>query len=158
MRQGCIKNIIDSLGEPIPVNPISKEVLDRYENIMPPILLEIWQQEGFCQFQQGLYNIINPDDWQDVVDVWIENTVNRDQPSRVLLLCQSHAGYLLLCQLISRSYLTNQYRGRAEFKREWFDECGTEGWLHVGHCPRCCFNQPFTVSCHCTLFCGFSTQ
>lgn len=74
MRQGCIKNIIDSLGEPIPVNPISKEVLDRYENIMPPILLEIWQQEGFCQFQQGLYNIINPDDWQDVVDVWIENT------------------------------------------------------------------------------------
>ncbi|MFM2434413.1 MAG: polymerase subunit alpha, partial [Pseudomonadota bacterium] len=62
-------------------------------------------------------------------DIWLENTSNRDQPSRALLLCQSHAGYLLLCQLISRAYLSNQYRGRAEFKREWFSECGTDGLL-----------------------------
>ncbi|HOY70944.1 MAG TPA: DNA polymerase III subunit alpha [Methylotenera sp.] len=62
-------------------------------------------------------------------DIWLENTNNRDQPSRALLLCQSHAGYLLLCQLLSRAYLTNQYRGRAEFKREWFVECGTEGLI-----------------------------
>ena len=62
-------------------------------------------------------------------DIWLENTSNRDQPSRLLLLCQSHAGYLLLCQLLSRAYLTNQYRGRAEFKREWFVESGTEGLI-----------------------------
>ncbi|MDZ4140707.1 MAG: DNA polymerase III subunit alpha [Methylotenera sp.] len=62
-------------------------------------------------------------------DIWLENTVNRDQSTRLLLLCQSQAGYLLLCQLISRAYLSNQYRGRAEFKREWFVECGTEGLL-----------------------------
>ena len=62
-------------------------------------------------------------------DIWLENTANRDQPSRLLLLCQSQAGYLLLCQLMSRAYLTNQYRGRAEFKREWFVECGTEGLI-----------------------------
>ncbi len=61
-------------------------------------------------------------------DIWLENPVNRDQPSRLLLLCQSHAGYLLLCELISRAYLTNQYRGRAEFKQEWFAE-NTEGLL-----------------------------
>ncbi|MSP86119.1 MAG: DNA polymerase III subunit alpha [Methylotenera sp.] len=62
-------------------------------------------------------------------DVWLENIANRDQPSRLLLLCQSQAGYLLLCQLLSRAYLTNQHRGRAEFKREWFVECGTEGLI-----------------------------
>ena len=62
-------------------------------------------------------------------DIWLENTANRDQPSRLLLLCQSQAGYLLLCQLMSRAYLTNQHRGRAEFKREWFVECGTEGLI-----------------------------
>ena len=62
-------------------------------------------------------------------DIWLENTANRDQPTRLLLLCQSQAGYLLLCQLISRAYLTNQHRGRAEFKREWFEECGTEGLI-----------------------------
>ncbi|MDI1298175.1 DNA polymerase III subunit alpha [Methylotenera sp.] len=62
-------------------------------------------------------------------DIWLENPVNREQPTRLLLLCQSHAGYLLLCQLLSRAYLSNQYRGRAEFKREWFIECGTEGLI-----------------------------
>ncbi|MGB4811460.1 MAG: DNA polymerase III subunit alpha [Methylophilaceae bacterium] len=62
-------------------------------------------------------------------DIWLENITNRDQPSRALLLCQSHAGYLLLCQLLSRAYLSNQYRGRAEFRRDWFVECGTEGLL-----------------------------
>ncbi|HEY9210071.1 MAG TPA: DNA polymerase III subunit alpha [Methylotenera sp.] len=62
-------------------------------------------------------------------DIWLENPVNREQPSRALLLCQSHAGYLLLCQLLSRAYLSNQYRGRAEFKREWFVEYGTNGLL-----------------------------
>jgi len=62
-------------------------------------------------------------------DIWLENTANRDQPSRLLLLCQSQAGYLLLCQLLSRAFLSNQYRGRAEFKREWFVECGTEGLI-----------------------------
>ena len=25
--------------------------------------------------------------------------------------------------------MTNQHRGRAEFKREWFEECGTEGLI-----------------------------
>ena len=64
-------------------------------------------------------------------DVWLENSTNRDQPSRLLLLCQSHAGYLLLCELISRAFLHNQYRGRAELKREWFHECGTEGLLMI---------------------------
>jgi len=71
---------------------------------------------------QGLKPIIG-------CDIWLENTANRDQPTRLLLLCQSQAGYLLLCQLISRAYLTNQHRGRAEFKREWFEECGTEGLI-----------------------------
>jgi len=62
-------------------------------------------------------------------DIWLENSGNREQPTRALLLCQNHAGYLLLCQLLSRAYLHNQYRGRAEFKREWFAETGTEGLL-----------------------------
>lgn len=62
-------------------------------------------------------------------DIWLENPNNRELPSRLLLLCQSHAGYLKLCHLLSRAYLSNQYRGRAEFKRTWFSEEGTEGLL-----------------------------
>ena len=52
-------------------------------------------------------------------DLWLENTKNRDQAFRILLLVQNSAGYLKLCQLISRAYLENQYRGRAEIKQDW---------------------------------------
>lgn len=61
-------------------------------------------------------------------DVWLENESNRDKPFRLLLLCQSHTGYLRLCELLTRAYLQNQYRGRAEIKRQWFRE-GSEGLL-----------------------------
>ena len=62
-------------------------------------------------------------------DIWLENGTNRDQPYRLLLLCQSHPGYLRLCQLLTQAYLHNQYRGRAEIKRQWFTEAGTDGLI-----------------------------
>ena len=55
-------------------------------------------------------------------DVWIENETDRDKPYRLLLLCQSRAGYLRLCDLLSRAHRTNHYRGRAELRKAWFAE------------------------------------
>ncbi len=63
------------------------------------------------------------------VDVFISNMADRDKPYRLLLLCQSVEGYLRICRLLSRAYLTNQYRERAELRREWFAEEGTEGLI-----------------------------
>ncbi len=62
-------------------------------------------------------------------DLWLENEVNRDQPYRILLLCQNHAGYLRLCEIISQAYLHNQYRGRVEIKRQWLREGGADGLI-----------------------------
>lgn len=61
-------------------------------------------------------------------DVFISNDADRERPYRLLLLCQSVKGYLLLCSLLSRAYLENQHRGRAELRREWFHE-STEGLI-----------------------------
>ncbi len=61
-------------------------------------------------------------------DVFITNDTDRERPYRLLLLCQSVAGYLLLCRLLSRAYLENQHRGRAEMRREWFRQ-GTGGLI-----------------------------
>jgi DNA polymerase-3 subunit alpha len=62
-------------------------------------------------------------------DVWITNDGDRDKPFRLLLLAQNHTGYLRLCELLTRAYRTNQYRGRAEILREWFAEIATEGLI-----------------------------
>ncbi|MBC7756158.1 MAG: DNA polymerase III subunit alpha [Bdellovibrio sp.] len=62
-------------------------------------------------------------------DIWLENSQNRDSPHRALLLVQNHDGYLQLCALISRAFLENQYRGRAELKPEWLQN--TQGLILI---------------------------
>ncbi|RKP44943.1 DNA polymerase III subunit alpha [Trinickia fusca] len=54
-------------------------------------------------------------------DVWITNPADRDKPSRVLLLVKDRRGYLNLCELLTKAWLTNQYRGRAEVEIEWLE-------------------------------------
>ena len=64
-------------------------------------------------------------------DAWFTNEVDRNRPTRLLLLCQTHAGYLLLSRLLSRAYRENQYHGRAEIKASWLSpaEWGTRGLI-----------------------------
>jgi DNA polymerase III alpha subunit len=61
-------------------------------------------------------------------DVWITHESERDAPFRAILLVASRAGYLRLCEWLTRAYRTNQHRGRAELRREWFAD-GTDGLL-----------------------------
>ncbi|MFZ5582120.1 MAG: DNA polymerase III subunit alpha [Pseudomonadota bacterium] len=62
-------------------------------------------------------------------DVWIANETETDRPFRLLLLVRSHRGYLQLCELLSRAYLAEGRRDRAEIKRAWFDEVGCDGLI-----------------------------
>src|SRR5688500_154529 len=69
-------------------------------------------------------------------DCWVQNDADREKPYRLLLLCASQAGYLRLCELLSRAWLRNQYRGRAELAIDWLDR--TDGLialqaLHADH-------------------------
>lgn len=59
-------------------------------------------------------------------DCWISNEADRDRPFRALLLAQNRQGYLRLCELLSRAWLENEWRGRAELMPSWFDEDGAD--------------------------------
>ncbi len=61
-------------------------------------------------------------------DVLVTHDAERDAPTRLLLLAQSRDGYLRLAEWLTRAYRTNQHRGRAELRREWFSE-GTDGLI-----------------------------
>ncbi|MDO8305007.1 DNA polymerase III subunit alpha [Herminiimonas sp.] len=60
-------------------------------------------------------------------DVWITNDSDRDKPSRLLLLVKNKTGYLQLCELLSKAWLTNLHRGRAEIRAEWLEQLAAEG-------------------------------
>ncbi|WP_417067881.1 DNA polymerase III subunit alpha [Niveibacterium terrae] len=52
-------------------------------------------------------------------DVWITNDAERDKPHRLMLICKHREGYGQLCEILTRSFLENKHRGRAEVRREW---------------------------------------
>ncbi|MEK9776096.1 MAG: PHP domain-containing protein, partial [Quisquiliibacterium sp.] len=56
------------------------------------------------------------------VDAWLSNEADRDRPFRLLLLARDQSGYLRLCDLVSRAWLSNEHRGRGEMLEAWFDE------------------------------------
>ena len=61
-------------------------------------------------------------------DVWVTNATDRNRPSRLLLLVQHREGYRRLCDLLTRAYLENLHRGRAEIDPAWL-AAGTDGLL-----------------------------
>ncbi len=112
---------------------IDDYVLQANKNAMPALALtDLSNLFGAIKFYKaargkGIKPIIG-------CDIWLENSQNRDQAHRALLLVQNHAGYLQLCALISRAYLENQYRGRAELKPEWLlglNTQATEGLILI---------------------------
>jgi len=62
-------------------------------------------------------------------DLWISNEAERDHPYRLLLLVQDHTGYLNLCALLSRAWLENQHRNRAEVRNDWLGGAATRGLI-----------------------------
>lgn len=52
-------------------------------------------------------------------ECWIENDRFPDQSFQLILLCQNRLGYQNLIQLISRSYLENQHKGKPVLQKNW---------------------------------------
>jgi DNA polymerase III subunit alpha len=98
------------------------------EDLMPALAVtDLGNLFGMVKFyeaarEQGLQPIIG-------CDVWISNDSERDKPFRLLLLVQSRDGYLRLCDWLTRAFLGNQHRGRAEVRSEWLRERGTDGLI-----------------------------
>jgi len=55
-------------------------------------------------------------------DVWLQPQGGEKQPSRLLLLVQNKQGYLNLCELLSRAWLSNQQRSQAWLEWEWLEQ------------------------------------
>ncbi|HEX6734981.1 MAG TPA: DNA polymerase III subunit alpha, partial [Azonexus sp.] len=62
-------------------------------------------------------------------DVWIANPESPEDVHRLLLLVRNRRGYQQLCELLTRAYVAEGRRERAEIRREWFAELGCDGLI-----------------------------
>ncbi|MFZ1869121.1 MAG: DNA polymerase III subunit alpha [Steroidobacteraceae bacterium] len=71
------------------------------------------------------------------VDLLVREAGERQQPTRITLICQNQAGYLNATRLVSRAYLEGQRRGVPLIERDWLSgetldglialSCATDG-------------------------------
>lgn len=65
---------IEELGEPTTRKIVSSEEREAYKDILPDKLLEYWQDVGWSGFSNGLLWLVNPANYDDLLEQWIENT------------------------------------------------------------------------------------
>ena len=56
------------------------------------------------------------------VDLWLAETADLNQRSRLVLLCKNRQGYLNLTELVSRTYIEGQQRGLPVLERAWLQD------------------------------------
>src|SRR5574343_511212 len=84
-------------------------------------------------------------------DVWIANADAPDAPYRLLLLVRNREGYRQLCELLTKAYVIEGRRDRAEIRREWFAEVGCDGLIalsgaHLGDIGEALLNGNFDLA------------
>ncbi|WLF84157.1 GAD-like domain-containing protein [Moraxella sp. ZY210820] len=72
--QGWYEFFLEQRGKPTLSQKVDSQVILNWENKLPSSLLRIWQELGWCSFHNGLLWIVNPDDYQYLVDTWLDNT------------------------------------------------------------------------------------
>ncbi|MFP2910232.1 GAD-like domain-containing protein [Pyxidicoccus sp. 3LFB2] len=61
-------------GEPSNCEAVPQKSLELYANKLPAELLEEWQQSGWCSYGNGFLWTINPAEYMDVLEDWVEST------------------------------------------------------------------------------------
>ena len=84
-------------------------------------------------------------------DVWVSNPEVPEEASRLLLLVRNNAGYQQLCALLTKAYLVEGRRDRAEIRQEWFGEVGCDGLIvlsgaHLGDVGEALLNGNFDLA------------
>ncbi|EWS66844.1 glutamyl-tRNA amidotransferase [Vibrio vulnificus] len=65
---------LEKFSTPFEQVPCSTEIINRYKGKLPSRLLEYWREYGFCGFHDGIFWIVNPEDFEDIVDEWLSPT------------------------------------------------------------------------------------
>ncbi len=74
MRDEDFEVFIDEFGDATHRIDVPADAIQKWRGKLPDQLLTYWQAEGWCGYANGLFWIVNPDDYEDLVDEWLENT------------------------------------------------------------------------------------
>ncbi|CDL84811.1 GAD-like domain-containing protein [Xenorhabdus szentirmaii] len=96
MRDEYFKCLIDDLGEATQYKVVPTDAIEKWLGKLPDQLLYYWKTEGWNSYKDGLFSIVNPDDYEDIVDMWLEDTPFESMDS-YHVIARNDFGKLYLC-------------------------------------------------------------
>ncbi|KPX41960.1 GAD-like domain-containing protein [Pseudomonas ficuserectae] len=65
---------LEKFGGPVDRQNVPASSIERYRGKLPNQLLEYWTEHGWCGYGEGIFWIVNPQEYEGVVASWLEGT------------------------------------------------------------------------------------
>ena len=65
---------LETFGGPVDRREVPTSSIERYKGKLPNQLLEYWDEHGWCGYGDGIFWIVNPQEYEGVVASWIGGT------------------------------------------------------------------------------------
>ncbi|WP_413458781.1 GAD-like domain-containing protein [Herbaspirillum huttiense] len=96
MRDEGFEYFISKFGEATQQSPVPAASLEKWRGKLPEKLLKYWELEGWCEYANGLFCTVDPDDHEDLVDEWLADT-GLDAIDAFHVIARSAFGTLYVC-------------------------------------------------------------
>lgn len=96
MRDADYALFIECNGEATHRIQVPESSFIKWEEILPPILMTYWREEGWAGYGNGRLWTVNPDDYEHIKDVWLEGTPFENFDN-FHVIARSAFGNLYLC-------------------------------------------------------------
>ncbi|WP_322403611.1 GAD-like domain-containing protein [Massilia luteola] len=74
MRDEDFEVFIDEFGEATHRFEVPASSIEKWRDKLPDQLLTYWKNEGWCGYANGLFWTVDPDEYEDLIDEWLEDT------------------------------------------------------------------------------------
>lgn len=75
MRDDDFDYFIEKFGEATHQEAVPQAAIEKWRDRLPDALLHYWQSEGWNGYANGRLWIVNPDDYEDLLDEWLEDSL-----------------------------------------------------------------------------------
>lgn len=60
--------------------PASSEIINHYKSKVPELLIKLWEENGFSKYNDGIIELVNPKDFEQVLWMWLGKEVESYVP------------------------------------------------------------------------------
>lgn len=96
MRDENFEVFIEEFGEATHRVDVPAASLEKWRAKLPDQLLAYWEEEGWCSYANGLFWTVDPDEYEDLIDEWLQDT-HLEELDSFHVIARSAFGDLFAC-------------------------------------------------------------